>query len=350
MLILQSPARSGRVLEAILHSVSSETEAFNIAVAYTTYQGARILIEGLSEALGDHWPSIPKCAVTCFDFGHTEPEALTFLQSTGFEVRIANLGAENAIRVVPNPSAFHPKIYMAPTSRGSQIVLGSANLSRRALTVNTEVVSTIAIEGLDVWQQVWMGLKGASVELYPDLLREYRQLRPRQRRQRQSDEPPIPPPTPPSRLRTFRSAVEAGIDPGEFSALWVEVGYVSGGSANQLELPRLAHRFFGYSFSHYVDTHATIGTPTLFVGDQEWIRPLTWHENNRMERINLPTVAQGGFSYANQVVLFERAGARFELTVASPGSHSANTWRNESAAAGTLFRISSGSKRLCGLI
>lgn len=150
----------------------------------------------------------------------------------------------------------------------------------------------------------------------------------------------------------FRDVVEAGgVDPAEHQAFWVEVGGPSGGSGNQLELPRRAQRFFGYDFDDYDDDHHTIGHPVLTVGAAHWSdRPLTWHGNNRMERINLPTTAQSGLEYAHQVVLFQRSGTSFKLTVAAPGSARAERWREESAAAGTLYRFSGGSNRLCGLI
>lgn len=350
MLIVQSPVRANAVLEAILDSVGEDTQSFNMAVAYATYEGARTLVDGLQAKIGTSWGSIPKAVVTCFDFGHTEPDALMYLSDGGFQVGIANLGAGSTIRLRPNPSAFHPKVYIAPTAVEARFVVGSANLSRRALTVNTEAVSASLLTGADAWREVWAHLTGRSVKLSDELLNAYRAIRPERWEIPLAPEPPIPPPAPPAALPVFRDEVEDGLDPGEYAAFWVDVGYSSGGSGNQLELPRLGHRFFGFYFDDYGTDHVTIGEPEITAGTDQWTRPLTWHGSNRMERINLPTAAQGGFEYRNRVVLFERAGESFEITVADTGSGRATRWRDESAALGRLFRVSNGSDRLCGLL
>ena len=53
-----------------------------------------------------------------------------YLTSAGFQVSIAPLGATN----------FHPKVYAFLRQDAGGLVLGSANLSRRALTDNTEAI------------------------------------------------------------------------------------------------------------------------------------------------------------------------------------------------------------------
>lgn len=350
-LIYQSPATANVVFEALTNAASPTTTAFRAAVAYVTREGARRLVEGLAARVGDAWQGIPKMLVTCFDFGTTEPGALEYLQANGFEVRIANLGADGAIRIMSNPSSYHPKVYLAADDTTVHAVIGSANLSRRALSVNTEAVTVVDLDPADA-EAIWQEIATNSVELTAELLQAYRDVRPQQRTAPPPDEPPVPLPTPPGALPVFRDVVEGGgVNPEEHQAFWVEVGGPSGGSGNQLELPRRAQRFFGYDFDDYDDDHHTIGHPVLTVSAAQWSdRPLTWHGNNRMERINLPTTAQSGLIYAHQVVLFQRSGTSFEITVAAPGSARAERWREESAAAGTLYRFSGGSNRLCGLV
>lgn len=350
-LIYQSPVQANVVFEALSSIAGPGTTSFQAAVAYVTREGARRLVDELAARIGSTWPAVPKTLVTCFDFGTTEPGALEFLQGAGFEVRIANLGADGAIRIMSNPSSFHPKVYLASDAETVHAVVGSANLSRRALSVNTEAVTAVDLDPAEA-EAIWAEIVANSVELTAQLLQDYRDVRPRQRVAPPPDEPPVPPPGPPNALPVFRDVVEAGgINPGEHQAFWVEVGAPSGGSGNQLELPRRAQRFFGYDFDDYDDDHHTIGHPVLTTNSGQWAdRPLTWHGNNRMERINLPTTAQSGLVYANQIVLFQRSGASFEITVAAPGSVRAERWREESAAAGTLYRFSGGSNRLCGLI
>src|SRR5438105_2438567 len=113
-LIYQSPAQANVVFEALSNAASPGTTAFRAAVAYVTREGARRLVDELATRVGPSWLAIPKTLVTCFDFGTTEPGALEYLQDNGFEVRIANLGADGAIRIMSNPSSFHPKVYLAP--------------------------------------------------------------------------------------------------------------------------------------------------------------------------------------------------------------------------------------------
>jgi hypothetical protein len=44
--------------------------------------------------------------------------------------------------------------------------------------------------------------------------------------------------------------------------------------------------------------------------------PLTWHGDNAMERINLPSLAMGGFQYEDSLILFRRLEENtFELQV-----------------------------------
>lgn len=339
------------MFEALSNAVSPATTAFRAAVAYVTREGARRLVLELADRVGATWPAMPKTLVTCFDFGTTEPAALEYLSDNGFEVRIANLGADGTIRIMSNPSSFHPKVYLAVNDSTVRAVIGSANLSRRALSVNTEAVTAVDLDPSDA-EATWSGIVADSVELTSELLEAYRDMRPRQRAARPPDEPPVPPSASPDALEVYRDVVEAGeVNPAEQQAFWVEVGVPSGGSGNQLELPRRAQRFFGYNFDDYDNDHHMIGRPVLRVGAAQWNdRRLTWHGNNGMERINLPTTTQSGLEYADRVVLFQRSGDSFEIAVAAPESARAQRWREESAAAGTLYRFSGGSNRLCGLI
>ena len=349
-LIYQSPALANVVFEAITNNVSPETTAYRVAVAYVTREGARTLVNALAEKAGDGWGEVPKTVVTCFDFGTTEPSALDYLLAQGFEVRIANLGADGTIRLMANPCSFHPKVYLAPASGVVRAVVGSANLSRRALSVNTEAIATMELTEQEV-AALWGEIVLNSVELTDELLQSYRDARPQQRGAPRTDEPPVPPPTDPGALPVFRNAVESGeVDPYEHQAFWVEVGGPSGGSGNQLELPRRSQRFFGFNFDAYDEDHHVIGEPTLTTRTGSWDCRLTWHGNNGMERINLPTTAKSGLTYAHRIVLFQRSGTSFEITVAAPDSVRAARWREESAASSTLYRFSAGSNRTCGLI
>lgn len=350
MLIYQSPVHANSVLGAISDCVDPETTAYRVAVAYATREGARTLVAAIADQVGENWSTIPKAVITCFDFGHTEPAALELLQEYGFEVRIANLEADGKIRLRSNPSSFHPKLYLAYRLERVRAVVGSANLSRRALSVNAEAVSVVELDHQEV-EEIWTALEAGSVLLTDEMLKAYRDIRPRQRTATRQDEPPVPIQGEPDDLPIFRRAVEDGVvNPDAHQALWVEARGTSGGSRNQLELPRLAQRFFGFQFNNYDDEHHPIGMPIITTTTGSWERPLVWHGKNGMERINLPTTAQSGLEYVQQIVLFQRSGKAFEITVSAPDSARATRWIEESAASGTLFRFSSNSTRRCGLI
>jgi hypothetical protein len=131
----------------------------------------------------------------------------------------------------------------------------------------------------------------------------------------------------------------------------VEAGAMSsGGSHNQLELPRGANHFFEYDFDDYGNDHEVIGFPVITISGNIWDdRRLTWHGNNMMERINLPTWAQGGFDYRNTAILFARHADGFELLVVPWEDPLAVSWREASARSGKVYRLGGRSNRRCGL-
>ena len=124
----------------------------------------------------------------------------------------------------------------------------------------------------------------------------------------------------------------------------------SSGSHSQLELPRGGNRFFGYQHTDYGSAHVTIGYPPLTLRDLRWTdRPLTWHGNNRMERINLPTPAQGGFDYRDTAVLFPATVREIQNRGVAWDDPGAMAWRVASAGRGLVFRVGEKGGRMCGL-
>ena len=273
----------------------------------------------------------------------TEPDALRYLRDDhGFGLR----------RIDTPGSSYHPKLYLLSHGGPGGAFVGSANLTRAAMTTNTEMGIAMRFPARhDELEDHWSALMAASRPLSESEIAAYDG-------RRRVTPPPMPPdpapvtvPAPPApAVPPLLAAIDGGFAPATFNAMWVEAGSMSSsGSHSQLELPRGANRFFGFSFVTYDDAHHTIGTPILFTAGRVWAdRPLTWHGNNRMERINLPTTAQGGFSYQDRAILFRRHGARFQLQVADWTSTVAATWRSASAAAATTFRLGRNSPRVCG--
>ena len=269
--------------------VMPQTTCVRWAVAYTTYKGAEMLTQRVIPRMGARvWQACPKEIITSFDFGLTQPEALSYLREThGFRVLIANsqLAANGNLR----PShAFHPKFYLFYNRAAIGYMAGSANLTKSALSNNTEV----AVCGQDVptgnsWDQTWQSLVPETVELTDLLLEQYRSVF--RRAPQQSEQLDVvsiahQPETIHAQDTLWNSIQRNNIDPTQWEHFWVEAGSMSsGGSHNQLELPRGANVFFGFNHSDYGDDHVVIGYPRLTLNQLAWRdRPLTWHGNNKM--------------------------------------------------------------------
>jgi hypothetical protein len=355
-------AQNSRCPSQVLFSsdevADANVEQVRWAVAYSTRRGCERLVERISTRMGKSpWEKSKKHFVTSLDFGLTEPAALEFLSSLpDSKVRIANPEVVNKPGLMPG-KAYHPKLYLFDSAAATGYVIGSANLTSSALITNTEVVAV----GKEVprkgrWNDIWAELLLDTTPLTTALLRDYRQkwVRPK-RRAVEPDPKPKPPTIRPSDKPVFWEAITTGgIDPMAFNHLWVEAGSMSsGGSHNQLELPRGAHRFFGFPATTYPEAHVTIGNPVLTLRNRRWNdRPLTWHgakKMNKMERINLPTLAQGGFDYKNTAVLFRRHAGGFEINVYPWNDDGAIAWRAASDALKTVFRLGERGSRICGL-
>lgn len=353
---IQNEQCPSQVLFAFDEVVEPKVERVRWAVAYTTYKGCHRLVTRLIQRMGvRQWEKSDKTFITSLDFGLTEPSALEYLSSIpSSQVLIANsIIAEQASFFPVN--AYHPKVYLFDTARTVGYLVGSANLTNSALLRNTEIVTV----GHDVpgncgWSYVWDELSSGTVPLGQGLLADYKKkwIRPKPR--------PVDPDTRPSRPSVtatdkpvfWEALIKGALNPMSFDHFWVEAGSMSsGGSHNQLELPRGANRFFGFLFSNYDSDHSVIGYPQLTIGPRVWTdrKKLTWHGKNRMERINLPTVTQGGFDYQNSAILFRRHSSGFEINVVPWKDDAALAWRAASDTLRLVFRLGEKGPRICGM-
>jgi HKD family nuclease len=319
-IVLQDRSRPGEILLALASVLDNQVTALRIAVAYTTRSGCDQFIPLIESKLGKRrWRDLPKEIVTSFDYGITDPEALVYLSAIpNCSVYVANTEVLNRTSLRPNIS-FHPKLYILNKPDRCTVLAGSANLTRMAFTVNTEV-AFLSDEEPGAIELTWQAIIERAAPLNEDLITQYRERREQLGQERTSpiinpDVRPAATPVPASRtLRVFSEAITAGhVDPAAYDRFWVEAGAMSsGGSHNQLELPRAANQFFGFAFDDYGNDHEVIGLPVITISGNTWDdRRLTWHGNNMMERINLPTQAQGGFDYRHSAIL---------LPVMMPGS------------------------------
>ena len=358
-MVFQSPTSPDQILFALKDLVDADLTGLRISVAYATRPGCENLVSVLAERLGiGALLAASKRLITSFDFGHTDPEALRFWRGLpNSDLRVANVTRrlDGILNLVPTTSNFHPKVYFFDHPNRVAALVGSANLTRRALSVNTEVANWEATADVVVVDRIWTGSWDSADVLTDDLLEEYsahQPDRPVPDLDSGIEGPQIQLPVTGHRLI---DAIDQGLDPVEFQCMWVQAGLMSsGGSQNQLELPRGANRFFGFNYDAYEPDHLTIGAPVLISRAHQWTdRSLTWHAGggqNAMERLNLPTLAQGGFNYVHTAILFRRTLQGFEFTVAPWGTDRANGWLNASAASETLFRTgAAANSRLCGL-
>lgn len=352
---VQHSKRPSQVLFSFDEVVSPNVSLIRWAVAYSTVKGCNRLINRVVDRMGQaQWDATKKLFVTSIDFGLTEPNALEFLAGQpNSVVHVAN--PEVHLRAGFRPKvAYHPKVFLFDQLGSTGYVVGSANLTASALLSNTEVV----VAGDEVptngrWNDAWADLIVCAPPMTQSLLDAYRKkwIKPKPR-------PVEPDPSPPAPVIAVKSkailgdAISTGVlNSGAFEHFWIEAGSMSsGGSHNQLELPRGANRFFGFFHNTYDAKHVTIGVPVLTSRGSVWTnRPLTWHGKNAMERINLPTIGQGGFDYRNKAILFRRHASGFEINVFPWDDDAAIAWRAASESLGTVFRLGVAGSRICGL-
>lgn len=362
MLIVQNIANPAAIRHVIADLLTPDVSEIRVAAAYATVSGVELLFDAVKNVVGDvAFAAIPKTLITCFDYGLTDPEALRrWLSQPNSNVLVA--GSERLSQGSLAPTrAFHPKMYafIRGNTQGGSLVTGSANLTGRGWSINTETAWVTPHVSLPVLDAAFNTVSYGTVMLTDQLYRAYVALRHYQPPPpviRAEVEPVSAPVLAPGvELPQFRLAIESGyVDPATASSMWVQGEALQGGSRNQLELPRGGHRFFGYHFAQYdYPDKMTIGQPILRSGARIWNdRLLTWHGNNRMERMNLPTLTQGGFSYADTAVMFRRlSDGTFELIVTPWESDLARSWREASAQRGTLFRLGTvGTNRTVGFI
>jgi HKD family nuclease len=355
MLVSQSQSQPGEILAALKSLASSEVTELRIAVAYVTLSGCHTLLSDLSEIFGDEkWGHLNKTIVTSIDYGLTQPAALRYLKETeGFEVRVAGAHMLEQSNLIPT-SAFHSKFFAFLEQEHCSVLTGSANLTAKALTINTETVwverQTASFAMID---KTWASLLRDSVLLTDNLQQRYEYTYQSYATTSEPEDELISVDLPSvNSLKWFWKAVEDGdTEPLDFNAFWVEAGSMSsGGSHNQLELPRGANQFFDFSFGDYQDEAVVrIGTLTVSgFGDTWHERRFAWHGDNRMERLNLPT----GFTYAHTAILFRRSERGFEIEAEPWDSSPSIAWQKASQRANALYRVSSRphqKARYCGL-
>ena len=331
--------RVGVVLEAIAHAAdrAGDYECIDIAVAYASAEGVRLLEEALA---GPSWTEARKRFLVSLDFGFTQPKALARLSElSNAEVRIPN-GREVLKSAVLRPqTAFHAKVYSFGVEQYPHLralVVGSANLTASALTTGAEVVttqtwksySTAALNDLKRAQSVldWFEDTWENADALAGVLDEYRQKR------RALPRPPRIREERTKATRRYLASLEDHEISGDLSVqlaaakeLWIHASSVIRNRGvlpgSQLNTPRGTRVFFGFA-SEKVPRDTTLGSIDLRIVGRTYHDRTIRFSNNGMDIINLPIPEQNGVeTYQGTYLLFARDSPggdrrrRYTLTV-----------------------------------
>jgi len=336
-----SLGRVGIVLEALgaAANLAADYERVDVAVAYASAEGVRLLDEKLS---GPNWSGARKRFLVSLDFGFTQPKALVRLSElSNAEVRIPNGRAVLASATLRPPSAFHAKVFVFGVDelpRMRALVVGSANLTASALTTGAEVVTTQSWSQRGFPRAAWSHLEKAQPVLkwfedtwkgadrLDDVLQEYRIRRrslPKPARIREDKTPAT---------RGYVASLESheirGNLPVQLAAakeLWVDASSIIMNRKNQpgtqLNTPRGTRVFFGIG-AEKVPEKTTFEPIYIRVAGHAYVERTIRFNTNGMDVINLPIPWQNGVdAYDGTFLIFTRetpdavGRRRFTLTV-----------------------------------
>jgi HKD family nuclease len=336
-----SVGRVGVVLEAIGAAAhhASDYERVDVAVAYASAEGVRLLDERLS---GPNWSGARKRFLVSMDFGFTQPRALVRLSElSNAEVRVPNGRAVLASATLRPPSTFHAKVFLFGLDELpylSALVVGSANLTASALTTGAEVVTAQSWAQRRFSAAAWSHLKKAQpvlgwfeetwkdADLLEDVLDEYRVRRralPKPARIREDKT---------QATRRYLASLESHEINGDLpvqlaiaKGLWVDASSVINNRKNQpgtqLNTPKGTRVFFGID-AEKVPLKTTFEPVDIRIAGYDYMERTIRFNTNGMDVINLPIPWQNGVdTYKGAFLLFTRdspdaAGRRrFTLTV-----------------------------------
>jgi HKD family nuclease len=319
--------RIGGVLDAITAAAECPYNVADIAVAYATRQGVKVLTNRLSSP---KWDVAQKRFLISIDFGITEPAALAALAAlSNAHVRIPNgLAVLNTSGLWPPKTTFHTKVYIfhvmgAPVPLG--LTIGSANISVSALATGAEAVAFQAWEGkLSSTDQQLMDDVRPLLEWFDDaweaadpldlVLSSYRSLFKGRKRPQSTRDDRTPAATtyiaPPAATEVTGSLAVQLLSA---QALWVKTDVLyhnrgPGKPGNQLDTPRGTRVFFGFPATQ-VGKNTILGYIDAQVTGFNAVRRSVRYADNSMDKVNLPIPERDGpASYDNAYLIFDRTG------------------------------------------
>lgn len=323
-------------LDAIGDALStSGLVSMDVAAAYITSAGTKLLLQKLSEADRANEMGFEKRWITSFDYCRTEPVALRALQAVhASSIRIHDAQVCLNLKGVPHVP-FHPKAFLFRSHKADCVLAGSGNVSRsglmrgyeagllvgadRAATLGDDPARTAIAALRSYFEATW---EKAS-PLTSDLLGRYERLF----ESREHLRNPVPTEDDVAALDAPRGKLTSE----QLRKLricrhfWIEAGNITKNRGphvpgNQLMMKKLSRVFFGFEPSP-LEKNSPIGTIDIryenLVSDS---CSLTFSDNS-MDKLVLPIPdLSGPTSYDNKVLLFERVKpGLFQLILGTQG-------------------------------
>lgn len=327
----------------------------DVAVAYATTSGVRILEKLFRTELGAAWDTFQKRWLIGIDWCRSDPPALARLNTmASSSVKVPN-GRLLVARYSCLPERpYHPKLFMLSGGEVSATICGSGNLSGNGLTGGCECGSVTLVTAADS-QEVhldvaklkgWFRRAWAEADAYSSLQSDYERrceslVREEKMVPTEDDAPPRPDVSPGRGLSAFQIRQLR-----TFNNLWIQAGALGGNlgrglPGNQLDMTRHTRVFFGSPASD-VPANTVIDQITLIWDDQKHIGRTLKFGNNGMDKLNVPLVGtRGPLYYRNKTLLFTRLpNGEFVFTVGSETDRL--QWRSNSQQKHAAYHLPGG--------
>ncbi len=310
--LIQKDSTLTESVKALIQTYSNSIKptCIDVAMAYVT-------VAGIRDALG-FLPDTPEQSRWVFglDDGVTQPGAIDLCTAWAHAtVRVAALADTNR--------RFHPKVLYLHNQNATDafMMIGSANLTKRALCGNAESVVILRAESTGdrrelnrLWREAWGLGHAATDQELADYRAEY-QAASRSRRRLRRRRSTAPAPTS-RRTAVVLESDAAEIDPSQADTCWIECGNVTA-MGRELEFKAEQGLFFG------LDPHgAPPRTLQFIVSDGSQIDLRLKYQGNHMWRLQMtrevpevrrglrPRNADGSLGRSPWVAIFERTATR----------------------------------------
>lgn len=273
--IIQNPLKEDKVISDKIFSLvkKNKYDCFSTAVAYATIAGVRLIteiFENNNNIFTSQW-------VLGLDDYFTQPSAIDLIKTfQNSQLRITSSEY--------NGHKFHAKLYYFRNSNNlflPALMLGSANLTRKAFTKNIELVTLYSSENKaesikleSIWKQFWK----LGENISNDELENYR-IKFKENMERSQ----IPNDKEIGDKKEILMSDSSLVDPALANLCWIEVGKITGFQHEQLEIKAEQAIFFGLKKKGGQGSIINIVTSN---GNSVSV-PFKYR-NNAMWRLNLP--------------------------------------------------------------